>query len=336
MFGSIIVLASCQALVLLLIPILARSYSVESFSFFASFLFFYSVGSGVATLRLADAIVKEDPKFLSQLNSFLILLSILVSTIFAILHYLFISSEPIISFLLFITITLFSVSRLFYFNLIRTQSFISGSLVLGGLNVLTAMFQIGFSDYDFGLVYGLCGAITTLLLFQILFIKISFSAFNVQKIKMLLRRNQNYAIYLTAYSLVGILKLRAVFLFLGMHPLAGVLFQFEKLANAPNTFISAVIRPIIFRKFEEKDFVEKALPIVAGLSWVIFSLLVPFTVLLFQHHQLVVRTIFGAQWESYSLYFFIIWLGYSFFSAFNCYDRIYDILNKQKQKFQRR
>jgi O-antigen/teichoic acid export membrane protein len=118
-----------------------------------------------------------------------------------------------------------------------------------------------------------------------------------------------------------------------MHPLAGVLFQFEKLANAPNTFISAVIRPIIFKKFEKKDFVGKSLPIVAGLSWLIFSLLVPFTILLFQHHQLVVRTIFGVQWESYSLYFFIIWVGYSFFSAFNCYDRIYDILNKQKQKF---
>ena len=333
MFRSGAILALSQAIVLFAIPVVARLYTIDAFALFASFLVFYALGTSVATLRLADAIVKEAAKFLPEMMSALALLSALISACFALLYFVIFTPDIIVAWLLCAAIFLFSISRLYYFSLIRDERFMAGALVLGGLNVLTVFGQIAFSGYDLGLIYGLVFAVFLLTILQIISMRVQFGAMTFKGIGAVVSRNRSYAIYLTAYSLIGVLKARVVYLFLGLHPLAGVLTQFEKLANAPNTFLSAVIRPIVFRKFEPEDICSGAPRILAGLSFLLFALFVPFTILLYHHHQLVVRLVLGAQWESYSSYFFLIFCAYSVFAAFNWYDRIYDILRSQKLSF---
>ena len=332
MFKSGVLLALSQLIVLACIPVLSRAYDLNQFSAFAVFFTFYTVGSALSNFRLSDAIVKESDEYKPFLVSLISIISVLMASFISILYFFYRDGIYLDAFFVFSSVFLYAVTRIFYFSDVSDCYYARASLWLAFINVLTVVMQIVFSDYENGLYLGLLAALLLTALMQVVFVRIKFKFCGWPVYKAILKKNEGYAKYLTFYSLVGGVRNRMVYFFVGHNPLGGVLNQFEKVSNAPNTLISSIIRPVVFSKIDVGEF-KGAEYIVGGLFVILFSFVSPLLILVSGHSENLVLLIFGQQWVDYHNFFVVISSVYMVYMCVNWMDRIFDIISQQKTIF---
>jgi O-antigen/teichoic acid export membrane protein len=320
-----------QAIVLLSIPYLARSYSVEEFSSFALFSAFFVVSSVICNLRLVDAIVIE----LNEKLSFLIMTIYFFALIFGFVVSFFYSIfsgvfDELSFFLLYAAILCITQVQIGNFLDVKSGYYGRASMWLALVNIFTIVFQIVLSDSLNGLVYGQVSALllVAFILFVLNFKYIKF--INLGTVANTVKRNKSFAIYLTLYSLVGGLKSKFVYFTLGSNQYSGVLSQAERISNAPNTLISGIIRPVVYSSFDSKKIKESGESVLGGLFFLIIILSTPVLLVLNKYSEDVVLFLLGEQWVNYHKIFFYVAVSNVIMLLTNWMDRVFDLLKKQK------
>lgn len=332
MFKSGMLLAISQLIVLACVPILSRAYDLNQFADFAVFFTFYTIGSALSNFRLSDALVKEEERFKPFLVSLIVLISIVVSILFSVLYGFYKGSLNLEVVILFLAIFLYSVTRVFYFSDVSRCFYPRASFWLSSINVLTVLMQIVFSSLEGGLCFGLVVALLLTVLLQIVIVKLDWEIAGWSVYRTILEKNEGYTKYLTFYSLIGGLRNRMIYFFLGQSALGGVLNQFEKVSNAPNTLVSSVVRPVVFSRIKVCEF-KNTEYVVGGLLVVLFSLVSPFLILVSEYSENIVLLVFGEQWLNYHSFFSVICSIYLIYMCVNWMDRIFDIVSRQKVVF---
>lgn len=334
MLGSSFWLMLSQIIVLAATPILARIYSVEDFSTFASFMAVFVIASSISGFRLTDYLVKcSDEQIKSVMGAinfsgfFVISFSsVVILLLFNVFYF----------FSIVLALVFFVATRSTYFLDVRSKKFSRASMWMAINNIALIVFQIVLSGYEAGLVYGLVFAQITVYILQLIFRKneISYSFyFSGKDFNNYFFKMKSYTIFLTLYSLVSGARSKIIYLFLSGLPIAGVLAQFEKIANAPNTMISTVVRPVIFSTINSKDVNEKMECIIGGIYLSIFLLGIPFLCVIEKYSEWIVGFVFGDQWIAYEDIFFMVSVSCFFLLNINWMDRMYDIMFKQKINF---
>lgn len=320
-----------QLMVLLSIPYLARSYSVEEFSSFALFSAFFVISSVICNLRLVDAIVVELKEKLSLLIITIYFLAIILGFFASIFYSIFLGAFDVLNFfLLYVAILCITQVQIGNFLDVKRGRYGRASMWLALVNIFTIVFQVVLSDSLNGLVYG-----QVIALLLVAFISFILNFKHIQIINMgdivnTVRRNKTFAVYLTLYSLVGGLKSKFVYFTLGPNHYSGVLSQAERVSNAPNTLISGIIRPVIYSSFDPKKIKESGESVLGGLFFLIIILSTPVLLVLNEYIEDIVLFLLGEQWVNYHEIFFYVVVSSVIMLLTNWMDRVFDLLKKQK------
>ncbi|KGK43294.1 hypothetical protein LH51_01295 [Nitrincola sp. A-D6] len=285
-----------------------------------------------------DCLVKCEEQDTKKVMSSVYSITLLLIPFLMIFYYLTFNAGWLSLGLLILSVFFYVNTRVNYFIDVRSKKFARASMWLALFNVFTIIFQILLSVKYNGLILGLFLSLLTVSLIQLIVFRksalIEFdSIFDIKNTINTIKNYKSYTLYLTLYSLVSSLRSKTIYIFLGGSPYAGALSQFEKVANAPNTLVSSVLRPVIFSSIDKKEINRSVEYILGGLLSVLFMLGLPFLMILLKYSEYIVGIVFGEKWIEYDSLFAVCMVSTFVMLLINWMDRVFDILGKQKIVF---
>lgn len=334
MLNTALIFASSQLIVFLSIPFLSRAYSIEEFGVYAQFLVFYALIGNLANLRLADSITKNSAKDAASLSMAALLITGIVVPISVSLVWLLEANMKEIHVLyLLICCVLFSISRVGYFSALRNEKFSVAASSLAVLNIFTVIMQLILAGYSDGLILGLVSALVLTMLVLVSKGCIEIVSCSMDDVLHVVDKNKTYVKFLSAYSLVGVIRGRIPYLLLGNSGGAAALLMFERIAAAPSTLLAATLRPVFFRKFDASLSSLETWNLLEGFLVLGILGVVPAMVAVQMYSVEVVSFILGNQWAIYESEFRMTVTAFLILSVINWLDRYFDIIKKQRTIF---
>lgn len=336
-------------------PILTRLYTPESYGQWALLLSLALLATTISSLRYELAILLPDTH---EEAANVLAWSILVSLILALgtlcsislLHNFLVGSlglHSLAGWLWWIPVLV--VATGIYQSSIswctRMKDFAYFSLALATLPLLTISVQIfaalnGWQDARglfLGSLLGQIGATCVM----VAIITYNYHSFILKSLSwrltwQMMIRYKNYALYMTPYSLIGMIRNRMAVLILssvGATIQVGYYAFSDRVVRLPGNFISDSVRPIFFQK-AAKNKLKTLEPAILESLLLINRWATPFFVLfVFEAFELFAM-IFGEEWRNAGLYGIILAFPAFVLLHTNWLDRGLDVLGRQNLAFQ--
>jgi O-antigen/teichoic acid export membrane protein len=342
--------AASQLITFLALPLLSRLYSPNSFGIWALIQSAALILGGLATCRYELAVVlpKENEKAFH-----ILMLGLCLAIGMTILSVLFISLggsdlmsisnttivwavPPLIFFAALTQLGLAWCTRTGAFTLYSSVQF--GSALLAG--VLPALMAVYIPD-EFGLVMGslFSSAIISLLLWCYILRDCSrldlLRKINLHKIVLVGIEYKAYPIYMTPYSMIGTIRDRALYFFMGLFSNIseiGLYSIAQRLSNVPNSLVSSALRPVFYQHIVKAEKLETQKLIENVMSW-LAVLFIPPIIFFLYNPSYFIQLVFGSQWASASHYVVILLICSLPLIFGNWMDRYIDVLGRQKMAF---
>jgi len=346
--------AFAQAITAISMPVLSRLYSPEAFAGWALFLSATMIFNVIGSLRYELAVVLPDTREDSA-NIMAICVVVSIATAFFSLLILKLIGSWLIGDKFFPEIKVWlwlvpfwvfwsAIYKACNFWCIKVNAFRWYSLSVASIPVFSAAFQLalGLLGYNraSGLIAGTIAAQFAALIFVVFMVMRKYGDFiyksvTTEKMKLLLRRYKNYPLFITPYTLVGVLRDRMAYFLLGNFggkADTGYYSISARVVNIPNSFISNAIRPVFFEKAARTDFISLEQSINQTL--LAFAIcIVPFWILFLFHYETLFALVLGEPWRQAGLYGAILSVPAVFLIFVGWLDRSFDVLGRQKIAF---
>lgn len=148
-----------------------------------------------------------------------------------------------------------------------------------------------------------------------------------------LRRHRNYPLFMAPYSLVGAIRERLLYLVLSLFSgssIVGLVAASARIANAPNSLISGILRPITFHHISrnglDTPFGNATKTVVASIG---YFLVTPFAFAMLFARE-ILGLLLGAEWAAAGPYLTWLLLATLPLTMGNWLDRVFDVKGRQR------
>ncbi|MBI4405587.1 MAG: lipopolysaccharide biosynthesis protein [Deltaproteobacteria bacterium] len=337
-------------LVVLATPLITRLYTPQDYARWILCISYVSILGTVASLRYENAVVlpksHRDAVHAAALAIFcsfvvgclsflpLVLFSGKLSSVLSTdVTWLSLSWIPALVFLTGLSQTCLSwCTRSQWFGLSSIANACSALLLV--LSQIVAA-KLGYTTF-WGLVVGSIigqGGTTLILCCWIVFCeRRSLKLISIKHLYVTAREYKNFPIYLTPYSIVGVIRERISLFFLNSWATQAVVGNFalaQRMTALPGGLISGSIRPVLFQKASTEES-QSVLQFIEGARATLLQLSTPFVILFLFYAQDLFALIFGGQWRDGGIYAQILALPAFMFLFSDWTDRVLDVLGRQK------
>ena len=347
--------AIAQVVIVLCNPILTRLYSPESYGQWALLLSVALIASTVAALRYELAILLPDThEEAANVLAWCFLLSSIagLALLFALpfSHRLLADSLDLHSLIEWVwgIPVLVTATGMYQASIswcTRMKDFAHFSLALVVLPLLTISVQIVAALTGLGDARGLflgsllgqlaaTGVMVTIIAYR--YHGLIGSSLSWRLTWQMVTRYKNYALYMTPYSLIGMIRNRIAFFVLSSvnaRVQVGYYAISERVVRLPGNFVSESIRPVFFQKAAEAEFKTLEPAILEGLH-LINRWATPFFVLFLFEASELFAIVFGKEWRDAGPYGVLLAFPAFVLLHTNWLDRGLDVLGRQKLAFQ--
>lgn len=346
--------AAAQAVVFLTLPLLSRLYNPYDFGVWALIQSTALLFGSIATLRFELAVVlpkdhNEACRVLCIGLGFAILLSIICMVILPwVLPYIFaeqkIEDIKLAEWTVPLIVLFAAANQLGLAWCTRTAAF----GIYGGSQLLyatgCAAIPTWFSYHPPSVNGLVLGTVLSFFLVQIglwvyIFTDISRLdlrfGFSWQNWIELLFKYHRYPIYMTPYTVIGAIRDRILFFFMGHYGSAaevGLYSMAQRLTNAPNNLVASTIRPVFFQFAvnQEKKAVQR---MVNSIMMKLVVLIVPPITFYFFYPEQLLAHLLGHGWVNAAPYTMILIIPMIPMLLGNWMDRYLDVLGLQRMAF---
>ncbi len=201
------------------------------------------------------------------------------------------------------------------------------------------LFSLGFKSQPWFLVGALISYSSLLLIAVYQYLKLDHfgnkNGIRMKRIKLLLAKRKDFALYLTPFTIAGLVRDRFILAILTTLPntisIAFVVLA-QRLIEFSYAAISRPIRPIFFRQSLEHG-LQRTTTLVPSIIYNITLIILPAWLLVIINSEQIFKLAFGEKWIGAIPYFIILSPSAFIIATTLWLDKIYEILGKQKQLF---
>ena len=343
-----------QVLTVATMPVLSRLYSPTAYAGWALLMSVTIIFTSVATLRYELAIVlpstHEEAANVMAVCAFVTIAMSIIAGCLLPLSWGWLLGKGFygeLNFWLW-SVPLLIAATGFYMAcntwLVRTKEFGWYSISQVGLPFLTIFCQIlvallginSASGLIIGTIFSQCSLVALLLiLISSKYGHLILQSISRQEIRNSLNKYRMYPFYMTPYTLVGTIRDRLVYFFLGYcgnKADVGFYNISSRLVNMPNSLVSSAIRPVFFQKAASSHFSSLEGPINRAIISLAVCV-IPFWILFLFHAKTLFAIVFGEPWREAGLYAAILSVPAIPLLLGNWLDRSFDVLGRQQLAF---
>lgn len=346
--------ASAQAIVFISLPLLSRLYKPGDFGVWALIQSTALLVSSVATLRFELAVVlpQDHDEALALLGmglSTAILVSIICTAVMPWALPLVLGAQKIAD----MRLAGWAIPALVFFTAAnqlglawctRTMAFglYGGSQLL--LAIASALIPAWLAIHPLGANGLVLGTIMSLFLVQV-----ALWAYTIMDIRRrnlyvdfckrnmieLLFKYRSYPLYMTPYTMIGAIRDRIIYFFIGNYGSAGEVGLYsmaQRLTNAPNTLVSSTIRPVLFQ-FAVNQKKETVHRLVYTIMMKLVMMTVPLIIFYLFYAERLLSLFLGNGWAKAAPYSIILIMPMFPLLLSNWMDRYLDVLGHQRLAF---
>ena len=161
------------------------------------------------------------------------------------------------------------------------------------------------------------------------------ASFSRQNVIELLSKYRSYPLYMTPYTMIGAIRERIIYFFIGHYGGAGEVGLYsmaQRLTNSPNSLVVNTIRPVFFQ-FAVNQVKEKVHEMVHGIMFKLVFLVVPLMTFYFFYPERLLTLLLGQEWAIATPYTLILMIPLFPLLLGNWMDRYLDVLGHQRLAF---
>jgi O-antigen/teichoic acid export membrane protein len=144
-----------------------------------------------------------------------------------------------------------------------------------------------------------------------------------------LQQFRSYPLFIAPYTLVGTFRDRLVYFLLEEGPASGYYSLACRFLNAPNSLVSGILRPVVFRAAATFGVTELG-PIIVQALQLLVNVALPFWLVFLVFAKPIVVFMFGREWADATIYAQILSFPIVTLLLGNWLDRVFDVAGLQR------